>query len=143
MELLIPTALAILVSALSPLIVGALTKASMSAKAKGWVALGISALIAIGWLASTGGFGALTMAGGAGALWQAIGLAIGSAYALQQAVYALMFKGTEFAKSILNNVGVTDGEVDGTGSGFEAELEAEYEPEVLDVETDLEDTEKV
>ena len=122
---LIPTALAIFITAISPLIVGALTKASWSPKTKGWIALGVSVVVALGWTLATGGFGALTLAGGIAGFVQALGLAIGSAYALQQAVYALMFKGTDFAKELTHNVGLTDGESDATGSGFDAELESE------------------
>ena len=122
---LIPTALAIFITAISPLIVGALTKASWPPKTKGWIALGVSVVVALGWTLATGGFGALTLAGGAEGFVQALGLAIGSAYALQQAVYALMFKGTDFAKELTHNVGLTDGESDATGSGFDAELESE------------------
>ena len=122
---LIPTALAIFITAISPLIVGALTKASWSPKTKGWIALGVSVVVALGWTLATGGFGALTLAGGIAGFVQALGLAIGSSYALQQAVYALMFKGTDFAKELTHNVGLTDGESDATGSGFDAELESE------------------
>lgn len=121
MELLIPSALAILLSALSPLIVGALTKASMTSKQRSLVAFGVSAVIAIAWLATTGGLGALTLSAGVPAFAQALGLALGSAYALQQAVHTFLFKGTELADNVLANVGVTDGESDATGSGFEAE----------------------
>lgn len=136
---LIPTALAIFITAISPLIVGALTKASWSPKTKGWIALGVSIVVALGWTLATGGFGALTLAGGAGGFVQALGLAIGSAYALQQAVYALMFKGTDFAKELTHNVGLTDGESDGTGSGFDAEFEESvYSEESVDsVESEL------
>lgn len=123
MELLIPSALAILLSALSPFIVGVLTKASMSGKTKSLVAFGVSAVIAVAWLATTGGLGALTLAAGVPAFVQALGLAIGAAYALQQAVHTFLFKGTELADSVLANVGVTDGESDASGSGFDAEVE--------------------
>lgn len=127
MEVLIPTTLAIVLSVISPLIVGALTKASMSAKTKGWIALGVSVVIALGWTVATGGFAGLVGAVGFAGYVQAIGLAIAPAYAMQQAVYALMFKGTEFAKSVLEGVGVTDGETDATGSGFDSELDGELE----------------
>lgn len=123
MELLIPSALAILLSALSPFIVGMLTKASMSSKTKSLVAFGVSAVIAVAWLATTGGLGALTLAAGVPAFVQALGLAIGAAYTLQQAVHMFLFKGTELAGAVLANVGVTDGESDASGSGFDAEVE--------------------
>lgn len=122
---LIPTALAILITAISPLIVGALTKASWSPKTKGWIALGVSVAVALGWTLATGGLGALTLAGGVPSFVEALGLTIAGVYALQQAVYALMFKGTDFAKELTHNVGLTDGESDATGSGFDAELESE------------------
>lgn len=118
MELLIPTALAVLLSALSPLIVGALTKASMTSKTKGLVAFGVSAVIAVAWLATTGGLGALTLAAGVPAFVQALGLAVGAVYTLQQAVHKFLFKGTALADNVLANVGVTDGESDANGSGF-------------------------
>lgn len=127
MEVLIPTTLAIVLSVISPLIVGALTKASMSVKTKGWIALGVSVVIALGWTVATGGFAGLVGAVGFAGYVQAIGLAIAPAYAMQQAVYALMFKGTEFAKSVLDGVGVTDGETDATGSGFDSELDGGLE----------------
>lgn len=118
MELLIPTALAVLLSAISPLIVGALTKASMASKTKGLVAFGVSAVIAVTWLATTGGLGALTLAAGVPAFVQALGLAVGAVYTLQQAVHKFLFKGTALADNVLANVGVTDGESDANGSGF-------------------------
>lgn len=121
MELLIPSALAVLLSVLSPLVVSVLTKASMSSKAKGWVAVGVSAVIAVAWLATTGGLGALTLAAGVPAFVQALGLALGSAFALQQAVHLFIFKGSALAENLLAR-GVSDGETDGNGSGFDAEL---------------------
>lgn len=122
MELLIPTALAILLSAISPLVVGALSRASMSGKTKSLIAFSVSTVIAVAWLATTGGLGALTLSAGVPAFVQALGLAIGAAYALQQAVHTFLFKGTALAGAVLANVGVTDGESDATGSGFDAEL---------------------
>ncbi len=131
MELLIPSALAILLSVLSPLIVSVLTKASMSSRAKGWVAVGVSAVIAVGWLVTTGGLGALSLAAGVPAFVQALGLALGSAFALQQAVHLFIFKGSALADNLLAGVGVTDGETDASGSGFEAELEPVEDEEGL------------
>lgn len=127
MELLIPTALGILLSALSPLLVSVLTRASMSPKTKSVIAVSVSAVVAIAWLGVTGGLGALTLSAGAPAFIQALGLAVASAYGLQQAVHVFLFKGTDLAENLLTHTGVTDGESDATGSGFTLEDETYVE----------------
>lgn len=129
MEVLIPSALAILLSALSPLLVSVLTRSSMSSKTKSWVAVGVSAVIAIGWLWISGGLAALLVAGSAIAFVEALGLVLASVYGLQQAVHVFLFKGTAMAENLLRSVGITDGETDANGSGFDAEMELETELE--------------
>lgn len=123
MEFVLPSALAIVLSLLSPYIVAFYTKASMSSQTKNLVALGVSLVIAVGWTVASGGFGALVIGSGVPALLDSILPGLAMAYGLQQAVFNVLFKNTGLAESITNNYGITDGETDSSGSGFDAETE--------------------
>lgn len=95
----IPTALALVLTIVSPLIAALFTKVTMTSRTKNLVALGVSVVIAVGWVLLNGGFNGVDIA-----------LALGSVYGLQQLIYNQILKDT--AKEIEANYGVTAPDTD-------------------------------
>lgn len=98
MEAVLPTTIVALLTLISPIITAFFTKTTMSAQAKNWIAVGISALIALVYVFMQGGFENL------------IGpeeylAALGIAYGIGQLVYnALLKKPSTYVEA---NYGVT------------------------------------
>lgn len=90
----LPTALAFILTIVSPLISAYFTKVTMSSKTKNIIALGVSVVIAVGWVLLNGGFNGVDIV-----------LALGSVYGIQQLVYNQLLKDT--AKDIEADHGIT------------------------------------
>lgn len=128
MEIL-PVGLLLVLGVLTPLIVGFLTKSTMSRKTKTTIGIVVSVVLAGVWGFTSGGI-VLVLGAGAWAFFESLVLAAGIIYGISQAVYQYIFKGTDLAASVAQ-VGVTDNETDANGSGFTAE---EYPEELNDEE---------
>ena len=122
LEFAIGGTLLVILSALSPIIVAWLTKASMSSKAKQTIALLISVVIAavVAFVPALGGTAVIALGSGVGGFFASLGVAAPIVFTIQQVVFNFIFKDTEFATTILEDKGVTDTlpegvDVDGTG----------------------------
>lgn len=91
---LLPTALTLVLTLVSPLIAAWFTKSTMTSRTKNLVALFVSVVIAGGWVFFNGGFEGVDIA-----------LALGAVYGLQQLVYNQLLK--DVAKDIEANNGIT------------------------------------
>lgn len=103
----VPTVITLVLTVVSPLIAAWFTKQSMTSRTKNLVALGVSVVIAGGWVALNGGFSA-----------GEVTVALASVYGLQQLVYNQLLKDT--AKEVEAHVGL------GKNEGLPAEAD-DYE----------------
>lgn len=106
--------LVVLLGLVSPLIISLLTKASMSARSKQLVALGVTIVLAIivAFVPGLGGTAVLIANAGIPAFLESVIAAIPLIYTIQQVIYQFVFKGTEWAENLLDNAGLTDNGTD-------------------------------
>lgn len=89
----VPTIITLLLTVISPLIAAWFTKRSMTSRTKNLIALGVSVVIAVGWVIFSGGFD-----GGE------FSVAVATVYGLQQLVYNQLLK--ETAKEVEAHQGI-------------------------------------
>lgn len=116
--------LLVILSAVSPIIVSYLTKASWSSKTKQSVALLVTLAIAVvvAFVPVLGGSAVLAFGGGVGPFVESLVAAGGVIFTIQQVVFTYIFKDTEFATVLLEDKGVTDtvpADTDVDGHGLE------------------------
>lgn len=97
---IVPTALALVLTVVSPLISAWFTKQTMSSTTKNLIALGVSIVIAVGWVVLNGGFSAGEVA-----------VAMATVYGVQQLVYNQLLKDTAKTIEAHNGVGKDESEV--------------------------------
>lgn len=140
MTFILGGALLAILGVISPVIISLLTKASMSAKAKQLVALAVTVVLAIvvAFVPALGGTAILVLNAGIPAFFESLFVAVPIIYTVQQVIYQFVFKGTEWAQSLLDS-GVQDKGADVDENEVEAEVEAESIDESVfeggDVET--------
>lgn len=122
--MLITGTLLVLLSAVSPILVAYLTKASWSSKTKQAVALLVTVAIAaiVAFVPALGGTAVIVLGSGVGPFAESLVAAVGVIFAIQQVVFNFIFKDTEFATTLLDEKGVTDSlpeGVDTDGDGLE------------------------
>lgn len=127
MEIILPAGLLLVLSAVSPLLVQYITNMSWSKNAKVLLAVGISIIVAVVYGLVTGDI-ALAFTSLEAFITSTLP-AIGSAFAIQQLVFARLFKGSELADKLAGEPETTvNPEVDGDGYG--EDLPEEFESEV-------------
>lgn len=101
--------LLLILSVVSPLIISFLTKSSMSFKTKQLIAFGISLVIGLV-IAFMNGLVPLTTGAGPEEFLNGLAIGLTAAYTISQAIYAFIFKNTEFDRKVKNDLGVHDKE---------------------------------
>ena len=120
MEILaVPSALALVLTILSPMAVDALVKSKWTTRTKNIIAVAVSLAIAVGYVWATGGLAALFVGGAFSVVLAELGSVLAIVYGLQQAVFGLVFADTGLHNTLRERIGVVDkSETDANGSGF-------------------------
>lgn len=127
MEFILPAGLLLVLSSVSPLLVQYLTNRAWSKNTKVLLAVGISIVIAVVFGLVSGDI-ALAFTS-IDAFFASAVPAVGVAFAIQQAVFNTMFKGTELADK-LEGTGVTESNPEIEGNGYGEDLSVVDENEI-------------
>ena len=120
MEVVLPEIIYGVLALISPLLTAFFLKRNMSAQAKSWIAVVISAVIALVYVFLEGGFNNL-----AGP--EEYAAALGIAYGIGQLVYNTLLKAP--AKTVEAKYGITSGSVSGSPEGSSGVAESGKEPD--------------